>query len=218
MELGTLAAIARYPVKSLKGEALEEAAVVHTGLDGDRVRAMIVRDGHARTGKTYRGKEDNRLHLIDEPEAARNAAAGRGVDVEVHAGERYYDAGDVSIVLDCWIAEVEAALGKSLEPLRWRPNFYLRAQSKIAEADLTGMYVAVGDAVLHVLRPIHRCVTPTYDIVTGESDPAIQRFVAQERDNTMGVYCEVVRTGAVRKGEIASISRASGDLRPLAPA
>jgi len=216
--LGRLTAIWTYPVKSLRRVEHDTIEIERDGLVGDRRAALYVTaPEHARSGKTYRGKEDNRLHLLDEPDAARNAAADRGVGIEVRAGERYFDAGDVSLILDCWIAEAERALGRPLEPARWRPNLFLRAHVDVAEAELAGTDVTLGSCVLRVLRPILRCVTPSYDLVTGESDPQIQRFVAQERANVMGVYCEVVQPGSVRKGDYASINRVSGDLRPLAP-
>ncbi len=200
-ELGTIANIWTYPVKSLHRVEHDIVAVREDGLAGDRRAALYVNSEHARTGKTYRGKEDNRLHLIVEPDEARNAAELRGVDVEVRAGERYFDAGAVSLILDRWIAEVEQALGKPLDPLRWRPNFYLRSNLAVKEGDLAGKRIALGSVVLRVLRPIGRCVTTTYDQVTGAGDPEVLGFVARERDNQMGVYCDVERNGEVRRGD-----------------
>jgi len=205
--LGEVVNIWTYPVKSLRSVPHDAVAVEHDGLEGDRRAALyVVAPGHARTGKTYRGKEDNRLHLLAEADAARQAAAERGVDLESRAGERYFDAGTVSLILDRWIAEVERALNKRLDPLRWRPNFYLRALADVQEADLTGKRVALGGTVLRVLRPIERCVTPNYDIATGESDLGIQRYVVRERANLMGVYCDVEQPGTVRAGDRAELS------------
>ena len=50
MELGRLAAIWRYPVKSLRGERLTHARVAESGIVGDRSSALFVRGGHARDG------------------------------------------------------------------------------------------------------------------------------------------------------------------------
>src|SRR5579872_4350367 len=111
-QLATLQKIWTYPVKSLRPVPSDEAMIVADGLAGDRRAALFVASPeHARTGNTYRGKEDNRLHLIDHPDEARRAAEERGVEIEVRAGERYYDAGTISLILDCWIAEVERGLG-----------------------------------------------------------------------------------------------------------
>ncbi|MGH7714688.1 MAG: MOSC domain-containing protein [Vulcanimicrobiaceae bacterium] len=200
-ELGEVANIWTYPVKSLHRVEHALIAVQEDGLAGDRRAALYVNSEHARTGKTYRGKENNLLHLIVEPDEARSVAESRGVEVEVHAGERYFDARPVSLILDRWIAEVETALGKSLDPLRWRPNFYVRSQVNPKESDLIGKRLALGSVVLRVLKSIGRCVTTTYDQTTGVSDPDVLGYVARERDNQMGIYCEVERPGEVRRGD-----------------
>jgi uncharacterized protein YcbX len=199
--LGTIEKIWTYPVKSLHYVEHDVIAVQTDGLAGDRRAAMYVNSEHARTGKTYRGKENNLLHMIVEPDEARGAAEARGVNVEVHAGERYFDACPVSLILDRWITEVEEALGKSLDPLRWRPNFYVRSQAAVKESELVGKRIELGSVTLHVLKPIGRCVTTTYDQKTGESDPDVLGFVARERANHMGIYCDVERTGEVHSGD-----------------
>lgn len=205
-QLACLEKIWTYPVKSLRPVSSSEAMVVADGLVGDRRAALYVASPeHARTGNTYRGKEDNRLHLIDEPDEARRAAEERGVELEVRAGERYFDAGTISLILDCWVAEVERGLGRRLDPMRWRPNLFATAMQQLAEADLVGKRVRIGTATLIVTKPTGRCVTTTYDQVTGESDSTVLRYVALERDNTMGVYCDVEEPGIVRVGDILTL-------------
>lgn len=208
MALGQVAKIWTYPVKSLHRVEHEAIRVAEDGLIGDRRAAFyVISTGHARIGKTYRGKEDDRLHLLDDPDTARRAVAERGVDVEVRAGERYFDSRPVSLILDRWIAEVERGLGRELDPLRWRPNLYVRSPLDVGEAELVGAQIAIdgGAVLLRVVKAIERCVTPTYDQRTGESDPAVLRYVAQERNNTMGVYCEVEHPGIVRVGAVLRI-------------
>ncbi len=205
MDLGTLAAIWVYPVKSLAPTPLERTRIEPNGLPGDRERALLVRSGHAREGKTYRGKEHNLLHLQHEIEAGVAVAAQRGVhvDVESNPQTRFFDAGSVSLIFNRWIDEVSHALGDTLDPLRWRPNLYARACAEFSfgETDLVDRVIDVGEVVLRVSTPIERCVTTTYDQQTGESNPEVLRYVAQHRANVMGVYCEVERAGTVRVGE-----------------
>ncbi|WP_458248257.1 MOSC domain-containing protein [Streptomyces sp. MAI_2237] len=43
--MGTVAALCRYPVKSMLGEALVSVAVTHTGLSGDRTHAVVDETG-----------------------------------------------------------------------------------------------------------------------------------------------------------------------------
>jgi uncharacterized protein YcbX len=206
MTLGTLERIWTYPVKSLRAVPHDAIEIAGDGLVGDRRAALYVAEGHARTGNTYRGKENNRLHLLVEPDDALRVAQERGVALEVRAGERYFDARPVSLILDVWVREVEQLVGRSLDPLRWRPNLYVTAAGPIDHGELVGKHVSVGGALLSVVKPIGRCVTPSYDQESGESDRAVMRAVAQHRENYMGVYCEVERGGNVRVGDALELN------------
>ena len=209
MEIGTLAAIWRYPVKSLRGESLPETAVEPDGIPGDRARALIVRDGHARLGKTYRGKENNVLHLQSDIESGVAAARERGVDVSTTGdAPHFFDDSPVSIIVDAWLRELSAHMGFDVEPQRFRPNFFIRANGGFTadEAALTGRVLSLGEAVLRVRYPIERCVTTTYDQTTGESNPEVLRYVAQHRSTWMGIYCDVLRAGTVRIGDSLALA------------
>jgi uncharacterized protein YcbX len=203
--LGELASIWRYPMKSLAAQQLEQTPVQADGIPGDRAGALFVQSGHARTGKTFRGKEHNLLHTLTQPQSAVAMAAREGVELEVRSepGKRYFDDAPISLVFDRWIAEVENALETPLDPRRWRPNFYARAAEGFAlrEVDLVGHAVAIGEIVLRVRETIGRCVTTTYDTRTGERDDDVLVYVAQNRANVMGVYCEVELAGTVRVGD-----------------
>ena len=202
--LGELVSIWRYPVKSLAPQALSETPVERDGLPGDRTQALIVERGHARAGKTYRGKENNALHLLADADAAARSARDRNVDVRLDATQaHYFDAAPVSIVFDAWLADASRLVGYELEPLRFRPNFFARSAPDFAgrEADYTGAVLHIGGAVFEVRKPIERCATPTYDLATGEPDPAVLRAIAQHRGTYLGIYCDVVQPGTVRAGD-----------------
>ena len=204
MELGTLAAIHRYPVKSLRGESLDETVVDPSGLPGDRAQALIVGDGHEREGKRYRGKENDRLHLYASVDDAFVEAAARGVPVSIEASEeRFFDDAPVSLIVDRWLSGLNKHVGYDVGYERFRPNFFVRAVAgfHFTEEDLTGREVALGDVLLRVRYPIERCVVTTYDQHGGEADPRILRYVAQERGTWMGIYCDVLRAGIVRLGD-----------------
>jgi uncharacterized protein YcbX len=201
--LGEIAAITRYPVKSLAGEELQSAEIAGDGIPGDREAAFFVTAGHARTGKTYRGKENNLLHLTSDPVRARALAREKHVEVELQSGDRFFDAAPISIVFDRWVDEVSLAVGRELDFRRWRPNFLAKAAAdfRFKENDLSDCVIEAGTAVLHVLRPILRCAVIGYDVKTGEPDPEVLRYVAQERENVFGIYCDVELAGEVRTGD-----------------
>jgi uncharacterized protein len=205
MQIGTLRAIYRYPVKSLRGEALEACAVSSNGLEGDRTGALIAGDGEQRAGKPYRGKEDSRLHLIDSvtqalalaPDGALHFADGGDEEV------RFFDDAPVSLIVNRWLDDVSAHVGYAVEHQRFRPNFYVEADSgfTLDEATLTGRELQLGEVTLRVRYPIERCVVPTYDLHGGPADSRILRYLAQSRSTWMGIYCDVPRAGIVRIGD-----------------
>lgn len=213
MHLGELRAIWRYPTKSLAPEPLEVAEVEHDGIAGDRSRALFVQSGHARLGKTYRGKENNLLHLTHSIERAMELASEKNVAVSLaHDESHYFDAAPISIIFHPWLDEASALVGYELDPLRFRPNFFMHAGPQFSgvEADFTAKTLRIGTVTLRVRNPIERCVTTTYDQRTGAPDPNVLRMVAQHRATFMGIYCDVLQTGVVRVGDAATSLRAGG--------
>jgi uncharacterized protein YcbX len=201
--IGHVAAIHRYPVKSLAGETLQSVEIAAGGIPGDRAGALFVTSDHARAGKTFRGKEHNLLHLTSDPAQAIALADRANVGVELRTGSHFFDAAPVSIVFDTWVDEVSRGLGRALDYRRWRPNFFVRAAGgfDLLEDDLPGSQIEMGTAILRVRKAIQRCVTPTYDVATGTPSPEVLRYVAQERGNCFGVYGDVELAGAVRTGD-----------------
>lgn len=205
MDVGTIAALWRYPVKSLRAEPLERATLLPDGIEGDRSSALVVETpSHARAGKPYRGKESSRLHLTGDPETAASYAADVHVLVTLdRSRSRWFDARPISLLLDLWVHDVEGLVGEPLDPLRWRPNLFVRADPGFAkrESELVGRTFRAAGVELQVVDTIRRCVTTTYDIATGEGFPLVLEAVAMRREGVVGVYCEVVTPGTLGLGE-----------------
>ncbi|HTJ28076.1 MAG TPA: MOSC N-terminal beta barrel domain-containing protein [Candidatus Limnocylindria bacterium] len=205
MQVGTIAALWRYPVKALRAEALERADVLADGLAGDRTAALIVgTPDHPRAGKPYRGKESARLHRTADPAVALAEAVQDGVAITLdRSAPRWFDARPISLLFDLWVGDVEALVGEPLDPLRWRPNVFVHAAAGFTarEAALVGRTLRAGEVVLRVVEPIRRCVTTTYDVQTGVAEPRVLAEVARNRENIVGVYCETVAPGALSRGD-----------------
>ncbi len=197
----------RYPIKSLKRESLKVAPVERDGIRGDRAAAVFVRAGHPRREKTYRGKEHHLLHTLESVEAAQGVARMNGVDLEMRMGMRYFDAAPISIVIDTWLREAESIAGRQLDPQRFRPNIFARAEPgfDVPESRLVGKVLRIGSVLLRVQKSIERCVTITYDVNSGSQDGNVLRSLALKRNNTLGIYCEVVRPGQLTLGDSLSI-------------
>lgn len=200
MQIGTLRAMRRYPVKSLHGEELDVATVLDTGLEGDRVTALINDEG-PRAGKPARGKEYDRLHVLRSLDEAHATVAD--AHVEHNDEDPFFDDAPVSLIVDRWLDGVSSFVGYRVEWQRFRPNFFVEAREGIAldEAALTGRELQLGEVTLRVRYPIERCVVPTYDLHGAQADPRILRYVAQARSNWMGIYCDVPRAGIARIGD-----------------
>ena len=201
--LGSIAQLWRYPVKSLGPEPLERIAVepVRPGRGPARRAVRRARPGTHASASRIAAKSTICCTPYDAG-AARTLAAERGVDVERRDDGPHFDAGTISIVLDLWLADLERHLGFPLDPQRYRPNLFVRAAPgfSLREPELIGATLRSGTVSLRVSEPIGRCVTTTYDVASGESNPEILRAVANERNNIMGVYCEVLETGALERG------------------
>ncbi len=202
MVIGTIEGLRRYPIKSLAGEVLESIEIGESGIPGDRAGSLLVRSGSERIGKLYRGKEHDRLHLIATAGAARAAAAARGVGVEFQSGTHFFDDAPISVIVDRWLGSLSAHVGYAVEWQRFRPNIFVRAADGFDEEEsaLVGNELDAGSVRLRVRCPIERCVAVTYHPRGAASDPQILRYLAQERNTWMGVYCDVVRPGSVRVG------------------
>jgi uncharacterized protein YcbX len=203
MVIGTLEAVRRYPIKSLRGVSLDYVTVESSGIPGDRTSALFARHG-SRADKTYRGKEHDRLHLFDEAGDAAASARERGDDVEVRAGEHFFDCAPISILLDAWMQQLNAHVGYAVEWERFRPNFFVRAGSAVGapvEEALVDAHLQLGTVHLRVRCAIERCVTITYHPSGEAGDPRILRFLAQERNAAMGIYCDVLQPGVARIGD-----------------
>jgi MOSC domain-containing protein len=205
--LGRLAGIWRYPVKSLAWEPLPTAEFDGRGMLGDRAAALFVTTPERpRSGKTLRGKEQPRFHTLADAAAAQRVADETALELEVRDEGPYFDAAPVSLVFDQWLDELEALCGMVCEPLRFRPNLFARALQPLPpEAGLSGVRLRIGSALLQVSRPIVRCVTPSYDLVTAESSQELLRTLVQKRNNLMGVYCTVESPGSVTLGDTLEV-------------
>jgi hypothetical protein len=205
MLIGTLEAVRRYPIKSLRGVALDSVKVEVSGIPGDRSDALFALQG-PREGKTYRGKEHDRLHLLRDAAGAQARAKERGVAVEVRRGEHFFDDAPISILVDEWLRELDAHVGYKVEWERFRPNFFVRACEGSAdpvplEQTLVDARLQVGTVRLRVRSPIERCVTVTYHPLGETSDPRILRFLAAQRNAWMGIYCDILEPGVAGVGD-----------------
>lgn len=226
-EVGRVAALWRYPVKSMGAEQLEEVEVSWHGLAGDR-RWAFVREGLQRSGfpwMTIRERPDMGHHRAwflepGRPDASRTlvrtpagdqfdvadpalaAKLGDGVRVIKH-DRGVFDAMPLSLITTQAIAGVGALVGAELDVRRFRPNLLVEAvgDAEFPEDAWVGSVLRIGDMRMRVDQRDERCVMVNVDPATSERDPAVLRALARERQACIGVYGTPVQPGRLAVGD-----------------
>jgi len=108
----------------------------------------------------------------------------------------------VSIINLASVAEIEAAVGAAVNPLRFRANFYVRGWPAWHEFDLVGRDIVVGTARLRIVKRIQRCAATNVDPDTGIRDLAIPAALERRYGHSdCGLYGEVVDDGRASIGD-----------------
>jgi len=230
--VGRVAAVLRYPVKSMAAEPVERAAVSWHGISGDR-RWAFVRPDQAGNGLPWLTlRRNNHLNgyrpMWTDPARADSSAvvvetpAGDRLDVrspalaaelgdgawamKVHRGT--FDTFPLSLITTRTVHGLGALLGVDLDVRRFRPNLVIEAFGTVAfpEDDWVGRTLTVGTTQLRIDKRDQRCVVVNVDPVTGHRDPAVLRAIAAHRAACLGVYGSTVHPGHVAIGDPVTLS------------
>ncbi|CAN5243387.1 MOSC domain-containing protein [soil metagenome] len=124
--------------------------------------------------------------------------------VEGPGDYRFMDSrsGYVSIVNLASVRDLEAKLGRPVDPLRFRANLYVEGWPAWVENDWTGRAMRVGEARAEVLKPIVRCAATHVDPVTAERDIELVKALFDHYGHMFcGIYLKVEEGGAVAEGD-----------------
>jgi uncharacterized protein len=224
--VGRVAALCRYPVKSMAAEQLDAAEVSWNGLAGDR-RWAFIRDGQARSGFPWltirerpelahyrpRFAEPDRPNasptLVRTPSGAELDVADPELAAELGPGVRVikqdrgvFDTMPLSLLTTQALAGVGRLVGTDLAAVRFRPNLVVDAPGHDFPEDAwVGQVLRIGGIRMRVDQRDKRCVMVTIDPVTLRRNRAILRVIARERDTRLGVYGSTVEPGRVAVGD-----------------
>jgi uncharacterized protein YcbX len=227
-EVGRVAALWRYPVKSMAPEALEAVEVGWHGLAGDR-RWAFVRGGQERSDfpwMTIREDAAMLAHVprfleperpdksrtvvrtpggeeLDVVDPALAASLGDGVRV-IKQNRGVFDAMPLSLLTTQAVAELESLVGFGLDPQRFRPNLLVEASRR--EDAWVGSMLRIGGMTTRVDQRDERCVVVNVDPGTGVRDASVLRTLARERSTCIGVYGSTVRPGRVAVGDAVLVA------------
>jgi uncharacterized protein YcbX len=225
MQVGTVAELWRYPVKSMAGERLDAADISWYGVAGDR-RWAFIRPGLERSRfpwLTIRERPEMALfrpafaepdrpddsdtvvhtpegEALDVADPALAARLGDGVRL-MRQGRGIQDSAPLSLISTATIARLGELVGRELDVRRFRPNLLVEGAGAFAEDAWVGSVLRIGEARMRVDRRDQRCVMINVDPDTTDRDARVLRTVAQRRESCLGVYGATVTPGRIAAGD-----------------
>jgi hypothetical protein len=202
----------RYPVKGLRGEAVERLEVAADGIPGDRGLAVVDERGIV-TGRRKQRMiglpatlDEDSEPLVDgrpwqsaEGAAAIRDVAGRSAKLTRPIGGHEHDAAQILLLSDASVAQL------GYDRRRFRPNIYFEGADGPVEQEWVGHEVQVGGLRLRVDEPCERCVITTIDPDTIEVELEVLKRIRAELAGLMGVDCRVVEPGIVAVGDPVAV-------------
>jgi uncharacterized protein YcbX len=205
----------RYPVKSLRGEALAEVELTELGIEGDRLVHAVRPGGRVLTARTHKrllglqgGLAANGVPTIDglrwdDPTALRLVREATEPDAELvfydGAGPQRFDVLPISVATDGGVAAV------GVDRRRFRANVYLDGVEGLAERGFVGRALRLGEAIVGVRQVRGCCVMTTLDPDTLEQDISVLQKIYFELDGVTALDCYALEPGRVRVGDRAEL-------------
>jgi uncharacterized protein YcbX len=237
LEIGQIEAIFRYPVKSMRGEALESATLGLHGVEGDR-RLAFFRLGE-RGGFPWltasklaelilftplRCTTDALPTHVRTPEGEEMPVFGEALATDV--GRRYgapvqmmqlkngiFDDAAISVITSDTVREIGRLAGASADVRRFRPNILVRSTRAVAfeEDEWLGGLLTFGEGpdapAVAVTMHDVRCVMVNLDPDWGKSAPEVLKAVVRANENKAGIYGTVTRAGPLAVGQTVRLHR-----------
>ena len=231
VSVGHIAALWRYPVKSMAGESVPKAALEAQGMAGDRRFAVV--STAAPSGKPLLSSRERaamlgytpRLDPLPEvwtPEGTHLPLHSRQLLAHLHMQAAapaatlhlqsspdlpLTDVRPLSLLSLATLRGLETELRQAIDPQRFRSNIFLDLADNMpfAEDTLCGSVLQLGDAkhgaTLKILERIPRCRMVSLDPQTGAVDPSLLPHLARKHAGRVGIYARVLRPGTVHVGD-----------------
>lgn len=227
---GIILRLGRYPVKSMRGEALPATTLTLQGVAEDR-RYAFVQTASRSSFPWFTARELPELLCygasVDEttlPEPAVTVTAPSGEQwpvasdelrraLEARSGRALfllrdyrgsYDVAPISLISRQTIARIAEESETGEDAMRFRPNLLVDLEGGQAFDELkwVGRILRLGNAArIAITEADQRCMMITLDPASGKASPGILRCVAQQHAQCAGVYATVLTPGEVRVGD-----------------
>ena len=233
MTVAHIAALWRYPVKSMHGEQVDALDLIEDGIALDRrygvesagaprgkpmltgrERAgMLLQRAMVDQGETIVETSDGlRLH-IDDPAlpTVLEALLQQRNSLRVVSSERpLTDVRPIAVLSFETIAQLSRELGRPVDLRRFRANIVLSFGPPFAgpfpEDALVGRTLQIGEtARLRVTERDPRCRIVTLDPITAAPDPTLMKHLDCRHDGRLGIYAATVTPGPLRVGDAVCV-------------
>ena len=102
---------------------------------------------------------------------------------------------------------LEEKVGRSVDPMRFRPNVVIEGVAAFAELDWIGKEIALPTLTLVGRKRTGRCAATNVDPSTGRRDMQIPRWLeAEYGDEDFGIYLTVERSGRIGVGDPLAVA------------
>lgn len=207
-----VAGLWRYPVKSLAGEALDDAMLTRDGVTGDRTVHVRGPEGVRTSRRQFHmlglrgtlgpaGVPLVNGHRWDSTEALALVKGAAGADAWLAADDTL-DRFDVLPLLVATDGAI-AAFGRDVR--RLRPNIVIGGVEGLEEFEWAGRELHIGDAVIRLDSRRGRCPMTTVDPETLERDPEVLRDIGRRFGGRLALNAEVLRPGRIRVGDSVAL-------------
>jgi MOSC domain-containing protein len=212
-----VAAIWRYPVKSMAGERVRWTKVTEMGLPGDRIVQVYDRKNRLVTARRFPGLL--RLHatlggdgepLVDglpwqSPEVSQRVEAAVAPGAHLARSDAVWRF-DVLPLLICTDGAV-SQFGHDMR--RLRPNLLISGVDGQAERRWEGAVLRLPDAEIGIRDLRDRCVMTTFDPESANQDASILRDIVRRFEGQLCLNASVTRTGQITEGDEVTLQDGS---------
>ena len=232
MDIGTVASLTRFLVKSMGGERLPRLEFEARGVVADRRWAVYTTDGGIGSGKNslrfrridgllfYRSWSasdgrvvlegpDGRVLVAGDPatDTALSAALGQPVSLRLEADVPHHDDSPVHLVTTASLRGVAALVGDEVDARRFRANVVLDVPGEtFAEDAWIGREIAVGgEVVLRMGDGMPRCIMTSAAQLGLPRDPRVLKSLGGRPGVEFGLMVDVVRGGFANEGDTVTL-------------
>jgi len=228
--VGVIRLVARYPVKSMRGEACASLPLTLQGFEEDRRFAFVQAESRSdfpwltarqmpelllwQTSVEKPGTPDVAV-TVTSPDGQRWSVASSELRqaIEKRFGKPVFllrnkrgsfDVANVSLISEQTVRRIAEESQTPANPWRFRPNLLVNLEGGEAFNELkwVGRVLRLGEqARIAVIKVDERCVIITLDPATSRTFPQILKCVVQQHNNCAGVYATVLTPGEVHTGD-----------------